>query len=378
VVDAQAKWVIDKMVSLIKDPIVWNDLVKSMPDPHILQSWEWGKVKNQFGWQPTHHAWQSPGQATALALERKVYLAGLSSPLRVLYVPKGPLLEWDNTAMRNQVLDDLQFLARDRRAIFIKIDPDVVVATGTHTTDDSQTNTLGKTIKADLLRRGWRYSQDQIQFQNTVLLDLSASEEELLGRMKPKTRYNIRLAERKGVRIRLGNAEDFPLLYRMYAETSIRDSFAIREESYYQAVWKTFSEQGMAEPLIAEVDNRPVAALILFYFSGKAWYLYGMSRTLHREKMPNHLLQWEAMCRAKEKGCLSYDLWGAPDQFVETDPMWGVYRFKAGLGGQVVQTIGAWDLPARPVLYQLYTQTLPRILNIMRRRGMERTRESVS
>jgi peptidoglycan pentaglycine glycine transferase (the first glycine) len=376
-VDVQAFWVINDMYSLVKDATIWNDLVSSMPDPHILQSWEWGKVKNQFGWQPTHHYWQTPAQATALALERKIYLAGLSSPLQVLYVPKGPLLEWDNTAMRNQVLDDLQSLAQDRRAIFIKIDPDVVVAEETFITGDTQMNNLGKTITADLLRRGWRYSQDQIQFQNTVMLDLSASEDELLKRMKPKTRYNIRLAERKRVHIRTGNAEDYPLLYRMYAETSIRDGFAIREEGYYQAVWKTFSEQGMAEALIAEVDNQPVAALILFYFAGKAWYLYGMSSTLHREKMPSYLLQWEAMHRAKEKGCRSYDLWGAPDVFDETDPLWGVYRFKAGLGGQVVRTIGAWDLPVRPLLYQLYTRTLPRILNMMRRRGIKRTKEGV-
>ena len=377
-VDAQALWLIDLMYTMIKDSNTWNDLIASMPDPHILQSWEWGKIKNQFGWQPTYHQWQTPGPAAALVLERRIALASLSSPLRILYVPKGPLLEWNHIALRKQVLDDLQRLARDRGAIFIKIDPDIVIATEPLISDTARSNSLGQTITADLLSRGWRYSQDQIQFRNTVLLDLTASEEELLGRMKPKARYNIRLAERKGVHVRLGNAGDYPLLYRMYAETSIRDGFAIRDEGYHQAVWETFSQQGMAEPLIAEVDDQPVAALILFYFAGKAWYLYGMSRALHREKMPNYLLQWEAMRRAKEKGCRSYDLWGAPDRFDETDPLWGVYRFKAGLGGQVLQTIGAWDLPARPVLYQLYTQILPRILNLMRRRGLERTRERVT
>ena len=377
-VDAQALWLIDLMYKMIKDSNTWNDLIASMPDPHILQSWEWGKIKNQFGWQPTYHQWQTPGPAAALVLERRIALASLSSPLRILYVPKGPLLEWNHIALRKQVLDDLQRLARDRGAIFIKTDPDIVIATEPFISDTDRSNSLGQTITADLLSRGWRYSQDQIQFRNTVLLDLTASEEELFGRMKPKARYNIRLAERKGVHVRLGNAGDYPLLYRMYAETSIRDGFAIRDEGYYQAVWETFSQQGMAEPLIAEVDDQPVAALILFYFARKAWYLYGMSRALHREKMPNYLLQWEAMRRAKEKGCRSYDLWGAPDRFDETDPLWGVYRFKAGLGGQVLQTIGAWDLPVRPMLYQLYTQTLPRILNLMRRRGLERTRERVT
>ena len=135
---------------------------------------------------------------------------------------------------------------------------------------------------------------------------------------------------------------------------------------------------GMAEPLIAEVEGQPVAGVIVFRFAGRAWYLYGMSRELHREKMPNYLLQWEAMQRAKAAGCLSYDLWGAPDEFNEADPLWGVYRFKEGLGGQVVRTIGAWDLPVSPLLYRLYTRTLPRLLDVARRGGRTRTRQSVS
>ena len=366
------------MDTLIKDSTTWNDLIASMPDPHILQSWEWGQVKSRFGWQPTYHHWKTPGSAAALVLERTVSFADVPSPLKVLYVPKGPLLEWNHIALRTQVLDDLQLLARNRRAIFIKIDPDVVIASESLVTGPAHTDTPGHIVKDDLLSRGWRYSQDQIQFRNTVVLDLTGSEAELLRRMKPKTRYNIRLAERKGVHVRLGNTGDYPLLYRMYAETSIRDGFAIRDEGYYQAVWETFTRQGMAEPLIAEVDDQPVAALIMFSFAGKAWYLYGMSRSLHRDKMPNYLLQWEAIRYAKEKGCQLYDLWGAPDRFEETDPLWGVYRFKAGLGGQLIQTIGAWDLPVRPVLYQFYTHTLPRILNLMRRRGLAQTKESVT
>jgi lipid II:glycine glycyltransferase (peptidoglycan interpeptide bridge formation enzyme) len=125
------------------------------------------------------------------------------------------------------------------------------------------------------------------------------------------------------------------------------------------------------------VDGEAVAALIVFRFCGKAWYLYGMSRSLHREKMPNYLLQWEAMRRAKAAGCTVYDLWGAPEVFNESDPLWGVFRFKLGLGGVVHRTIGAWDLPIRPVLYRLYTHLLPRLLAIMRRRGQARTQQSI-
>jgi peptidoglycan pentaglycine glycine transferase (the first glycine) len=350
----------------------WNSLISNLPNPHILQTWEWGKVKSQFGWQPIYRHWQVAGQAAGMVLQRTLSFGRLVTPLRVLYVPKGPLLDWSDTILRARVFDDLQDLASKQGAIFIKIDPDVLTGA-----DSDSHEPLGKQIATDLQQRGWGYSMEQIQFQNTVLVDLQASENELLERMKPKTRYNIRLAQRKGVQVREADPEDYPLLYQMYAETAVRDGFAIREEGYYRAIWETFSQQGMAEALIAEVEGEAVAGLFLFTFAGKAWYLYGMSRHFHREKMPNYLLQWKAMLRAQEKGCRTYDLWGAPSQLDESDPLWGVYRFKAGLGGRLVRTLGAWDFPVQPTLYRLYTQTLPHILNVIRRRGATRTQKQV-
>ena len=128
---------------------------------------------------------------------------------------------------------------------------------------------------------------------------------------------------------------------------------------------------------MAEINATVVAGLVLFYFAGKAWYFYGMSSELHREKMPNYLLQWEAIRRAKAAGCLVYDLWGAPDRFDEEDKMWGVFRFKDGFGGEVIQTLGAWDYPSNPFFYRLYTKTLPYVINIMRAMGKSRTRHSI-
>jgi lipid II:glycine glycyltransferase (peptidoglycan interpeptide bridge formation enzyme) len=228
-------------------------------------------------------------------------------------------------------------------------------------------NALGGAVLNELGSKGWRFSDEQIQFRNTVLVDLTAPEEELLARMKQKTRYNVRYAARKGVEVRAGSQDDLELLYRMYAETSARDGFIIRGEDYYQCVWRTFLENDMLTPLIAEVDGDPVGGLMLFRFGGRAWYLHGMSRAAHRKKMPNYLLQWEAMRIAKNLGCTIYDLWGAPNVFDESDPMWGVFRFKRGLGGTVMRTIGAYDLPVNPLVYGMYTQVLPRILSVMRK-----------
>ncbi|HJX82013.1 MAG TPA: peptidoglycan bridge formation glycyltransferase FemA/FemB family protein, partial [Candidatus Udaeobacter sp.] len=234
------------------------------------------------------------------------------------------------------------------------------------------------------------YSSDQIQFRNTVLVDLNPSEEEILASMKQKTRYNIRLAERKSVSVRVGTKDDLPMLYKMYAETSVRDGFVIRDEGYYKTVWELFMTGGqssienrkssmpVAEPLIAEIDREPVAAIFVFYFAGRAYYVYGMSRAAHREKMPAYLLQWEALKRAKAEGCNFYDLWGAPDVFNESDSLWGVYRFKDGFGGRVFRTLGAWDFAPNPLWYKMYSEIIPRVLDVMRSRGRARTRQNLS
>lgn len=366
----------------------WNDLIVRLPDPHLLQTWEWAQVKARYGWQPMPFTWNSAGAnqvvvAAAMVLKRTVISRGFAARLCILYVPKGPLMDWGDEMLRMRVLDDLQAFARKQGAIFLKVDPDVQLGRGVPAGPGASEDADGKKVMTDLKRRGWTFSSDQIQFRNTVSIELSLSEDEMLARMKQKTRYNVRLAEKKGVKVRLGGDADLSRLYKMYAETSVRDGFVIRDEEYYRTVWQTFLSQPgregrpFAEPLIAEVDGEPVGGIFLFCFGRRAYYLYGMSREAHREKMPNYLLQWEAMKRARAHGCLVYDLWGAPDEFDENDSMWGVFRFKEGLGGQVVRTLGAWDFPASPLWFWIYTRVIPRVLNFMRSRGQARTRRNL-
>ena len=356
----------------------WNDLVASLPTGHVLQTWQWAQIKAAGGWKPHYLTWPGPANqpdAVALVLERALTVRGLPTGLKVLYAPRGPLLNWADSRLRAQVLDDLQTFARTRRAIFIKIDPELVTGRGIPGSKADLLDSTGQETATELAARGWCLSAEQVQFRNTAVLDLGGSEADWLARMKQKTRYNIHLAERKGVSVRKAGPKDFPQLYHMYAETSVRDGFVIRPEEYYTRVWQAFSLAGMAEALIAEVAGEAVAGLFLFHLGERAWYLYGMSRNVHREKMPNYLLQWEAMRLASQFGAKVYDLWGAPDQFDESDSMWGVFRFKDGLGAGVVRTVGAWDFSLRPGLYRLYTRVLPEILNIMRRRGKQRTRQ---
>ncbi len=356
----------------------WNTIIGNLPSPQLLQTWEWGEVKSKYGWNPYHRVWHDDGgevAAAAMVLERTLGVRGMAPRLRILYTPKGPLLrDWGDTALRKRVIDDLITYGRQRGAFLLKIDADVPVGYGEPGAEDAEEGFVGTDMIRELKASGWRYSNEQVQYRNTVLLDLDESEEDILAGMKQKTRYNIRLAGRKGVTVRQGTAVDFDGLYKMYAKTAVRDGFAIRGQEYYLTVWKTFFEADMLTPLIAEVSGEPVAGLMLFHFGGVAWYLFGMSRQVHREKMPNYQLQWEAIRTAKQKGCRMYDLWGAPGVFDESDSLWGVYRFKRGLGGKVARHIGAWDLPLRPWIYKLYTQTWPRVMDIMRLRGRGRTR----
>jgi peptidoglycan pentaglycine glycine transferase (the first glycine) len=386
------------------NPLQWNTAVAGLCGAHILQTWEWGKVKSKFGWQPNFLFWFREDDlytlsvnhfpvklkekllvAAGLILQRNIRIGGFSKRMGVIYAPKGPLLDWSDSPLRHRVLTDLKEYAQRQSAIFIKIDPDLELGTGIPGNPGSCEHHLGVSVTNELKIEGWQFSEEQVQFRNTVLINLEHSEEEMLDNMKQKTRYNINLAMRKGVIIRAGKPADIDMLFRMYAETSIRDGFVIRNDSYYREVWNVFMfnqgpirlDQPVAEALVAEVDGEPVAGAIIFRFAGKAWYLYGMSRLAHRDKMPNYLIQWEAIKRAKAAGCTVYDLWGAPDEFVETDPMWGVFRFKEGLGGTVHRYLGAWDYPVNRMLYRLYSKTLPGLLDIMRKHGKASTKQVV-
>ena len=387
------------MIPFTGTPTSWNEQIASLPLPHLLQTWQWSQVKAKYGWQPMPFIWgdplsaiNHPPLAAAMVLKRSIPVGGFARKLCVLYIPKGPNLDWNDASLRQRVLGDLQVFAKRQGAVFAKLDPDVTLglgvpaAGGVAGSEQAVEFSSAQAVRSELMQRGWRFSQDQIQFRNTVLIDLTPNTEELLARMKQKTRYNIRLAQKKGVTVRVGTAHDLPMLYRMYAETSIRDGFLIREEGYYQTVWHTFaiSSPGTPspstpfhEPLIAEVNGEPVGAVSMFYFAGQAIYLFGMSRDEHREKMPNYLLQWEAMQRAKALNCKIYNLWGAPDKFDPSDGLWGVFRFKEGLGGTVSRTLGAWDFTPMPIFYKMYTEVLPRVLDIMRARGKAHTRQSL-
>lgn len=354
-------------IQSIENRDVWNDSLRQLPYAHVLQTWEWGEFKRATtGWQPERLAFKRNGDIVAMAS----ILTRRAGPIAVMYVPKGPALRYEDSALTADVLDYLQNTARRRFATWLKIDPDVICATGVPGDEDDTPYLPGQAIMKDLRQRGWRFSDDQVQFRNTVAVDLTQSEDDILMAMSQNTRRKVRTGEKKGVTIRTATMDDLDTLYALYRTTGERDDFLIRPAEYYEKAWRDFMQAGLAHALLAEdEDGTPLAHVILFHFGRKCWYFYGASSNEGREKMPNYALQWEAMRWAKAQGYNTYDMWGAPDEFTEEDRLWGVFQFKRGFRGTVTRHIGAWDYAPYSPLYSVYTQVLPRLRERLRKRA---------
>jgi lipid II:glycine glycyltransferase (peptidoglycan interpeptide bridge formation enzyme) len=351
---------------IVNDAHVWDDMLCAIPYAHILQTWEWGEFKRvTTGWNPLRLAFKQGETVVAMA---SIGIRQIG-PLRVMYIPKGPALDYENATLCAEILDHLQRLARQKFAVWLKIDPDVVAARGIPGDSDEVIYLPGQSMIHDLKARGWRFSDDQVQFRNTIKIDLRPDEDSLLAQMSQNTRRKVRTAEKKGVTVRTGTVDDLDMLYALYKTTGERDGFITRPLDYYRQAWEHFMRAGLAHVLIAESEGTPIAHVILFHFGRTCWYFYGASSNEQRDKMPNYLLQWEAMRWAKAQGYKVYDLWGAPDKFDESDSMWGVYEFKRGFRGTVTRHIGAWDYAPFPSLYKGYTEVWPRVLGWMKRRG---------
>lgn len=321
-------------MTIISSANEWDQFVESQTNVHILQTSSWGRFKNHFGWKPVCLKNDSCG---AQVLFRQLPL-GLS----IAYIPKGPIGQnWLS------LLPELDKECKRHKAIMLIVEPD---------SWGPLSNDLNKSLS--LL---FSIDEHTIQPRRTILIDISGSEDEILAKMKQKTRYNIRLAERKGVVI--SETGDIQAFYKMMGTTGQRDGFAVHSLSYYEQVYAHFAPFGQCALLQASFENKPIAALMVFAYKDQAWYFYGASTDQERQRMPTYLLQWEAIRWAKSKECTSYDLWGIPD-FVEehleehfsqkSDGLWGVYRFKRGFGGKTMRTSPAYVRVYKPLLHQAY------------------------
>jgi len=338
----------------IEDRERWNAFLLEKGG-HLLQSYEWGEFKSRFGWRASRVALEEGGQiiAGAQVLIHDLPLGSLA------YLPRGPVVDAQEGETLRELWAQLHILARQEGSVFLRLEP------------DWESGERGHLLK----REGFQRAPESIQPQSTLAVDIGGDLESILNQMKPKTRYNIRLAERKGVVVREGREEDLGAFYELLRITGRRDRFFVHSDRYYLEAWRTFAPRGMGRLLLAFYGDQMLAGLMAFAFGHRAYYLYGASSDEHRGLMPNYLLQWEAIGWAKERGCLVYDLWGIPDEvgrdgepadFVKRKGgLWGVYRFKRGFGGRAVRTVGAFDYVYSPLLYRLLM-------------GAERARSTIS
>jgi lipid II:glycine glycyltransferase (peptidoglycan interpeptide bridge formation enzyme) len=204
-----------------------------------------------------------------------------------------------------------------------------------------------------------RKAQSNILPSNTIFLDLRKDEASLLQSMKPKTKYNIGLSQRRGVTVNVAGTENLSLWYSLYTETARRNRFYLHNIEYFRAVLTSTAEntQSPAEVflLIAEYEKEPLAAMFLVITGNRGTYLYGASSSRMRNHMATYALQWKAITIAKERGCTEYDMFGISPNPDPDHPMYGLYRFKTGFGGEIHRSMGCWDYPLDSTFYSYFT-----------------------
>ncbi len=329
---------------IITDCQQWNDFVAASECCNITQSYEWGELTPDLGGEALRiGVVDDQGNLCAAMLT-------LISPIPILrrmyfYAPRGPVTDEPDSPAMTVLLNFVKAEARKRGAFMLKIEPSV---------EDGNTGWL-----TALHKRGFRPTPYSSHFRHEWVLDLRPDEKTLLAGMKEKWRYNIRLAGRKGVSVRRGEGQaDIDTFYRLYETTSTRDEFFIHDKTHYENVMRLYSQGDRAALFLAEYEGEAVAGIIVLRFGRWSWYMYGASSNEHRNLMPNHLLQWNAMQWARSHGCWYYNFRGIPDVLEEGEDLWGVYVFKRGFGGYALRSLETHDLVYQPLIYAAYRRLL--------------------
>lgn len=333
----------------------WDSFAQTHPQGNLLQRSGWGELKSRFGWEVRRLALVEPQGIRAGAqvlIKRRLGLAGA-------YVPRGPL--WSGDANTDRLLlAAIERLCRRNRAIFLRLEPNLL-----------------ETPEADLLHTqlllaGFQ-AVDPLQPRSSVQLDLAPEPERLLAAMSKGHRADIKRAARDQVVVRAGTgSRDLDAFYAIMQSTSARAGFSIHSRDYYAAAFEIFRASGDALLLLAEWQGAAVATAMLFADSHAGLYLYSGSTAEGLKSGAQHAVQWQALQWARTKGCRFYDFWGVPDAFgqaastsdeaerarleeaAKADPLYGVYRFKKGFGGQIVRYLPAYDRVYVPALYRIW------------------------
>lgn len=328
----------------------WNLFVRENPDGgHIYQTMEWGDYKALYGWKPQHLVWDVEGCRLAFQILVKS-APGFGT---IWYSPKGPgmfanyMAEQSDQERLKAFTSELTAYAReqDPKAFMLMIEPEVYDG------------------EIDPRIAGWTKSSHDLQFRATIIVDIDKSDSDLLASFKQKTRYNIRLAERKGVTIEKREATDetVDLMYSLMQDTQGRAGFYLRPKSAFAAYWKSLAQAGMGQFFVAVHEGDVLAAEYAMIFGNKAYYKEGGSSGAKRNLMAPYFLQYEVMRWAQEQGAKEYDLIAVPpkDQLTPEHSMYGLYQFKSGFNQEITQFIGCWEYALKPKTHARWFKAEP-------------------
>ena len=333
----------------------WDAFISASPSGHLLQSWGWGELKASAGWHPLRLALWDTQREQIVAAAQVLRRTPLHLPLalgHLAYIPKGPVFDCSS----HDVSYLVQTFFSQLHSILIKQGALALQAEFACEVESQDSKSLIRDL--DLMH----FQQVQaIQPGRTILLDLRPDEDTLLANMKEKWRYNIRLAGRRGVQIRVAETvEDVQNWYGLLQTTSIRDRFGIHTLEYYLRAWQIFAPRKQARLFLAHYNGQPLAGIFVGLMAKQAVYLYGASSNEQRQLMPNYRLQWEAIRWAKQAGAVTYDFWGIPETDEQSEAMAGVYRFKSGWGGRIVRFLGNYECLYHPLTMRFVRKVLLR------------------
>lgn len=326
-----------------------------LPTDIVFQTAFWGDVKSRVGWKPLAFDLMSSGPDGDVLVLTKALFPGIS----VAYAPQGPEIRPDPDQY-GRFLEELSMAIRahlDPPVTFIRYDLPWESQYSTNTENDSAerqpfecAETRLQELRMNFGTRSWglRKAVVDLTFADRVVLDLSRKEEEILAGMKPKTRYNIRLTQKRGVKVFPASLHLLPAFYELYRQTAERNDFQLCEYRHFSALFSTaFSQPDSTEILflLAKHDLDLLAGAIIAISGRTATYLFGASANEKRNLMGPYAIQWTAIQIARARGCLHYDL-GAVSPGKDPDhPCFGLYRFKTGFGGRIIHQSGSWDYP---------------------------------
>ena len=317
----------------------YEAFVQSHPKGNFAQSFLWGKQKPMWRWQAVAvRGTDGKIKGTLALMTRPVPVIGRT----LMYGCRGPVCDLDDRETLSQLIEGARALARENRAYVIKIDPDV---------PSSNTHFAGLLHELGFRGKEGGKNFEAIQPRYVFRLNVEGkTEDELLAGFHQKWRYNIRLAERRGVTVRICGKEMVPAFSELMLTTGVRDGFVTRKPAYFEAMLDNLGEHCRLY-MAFDPAGTPIAGTLAIHYGDKVWYLYGASSNEHRNLMPNYLLQWRMIQWAVETGCRVYDFRGVSGDVSEDNPLYGLYRFKQGFGGEFTEFIGELDLVLSPVVY---------------------------